>query len=201
MEYGMVIIGFMALVATIGVFGDTKNRGGLKWFLMFLVVLGAVAGGVKVYLDNEEAQKDKQKLEDAVTLAKSSNKLAEDEINKHATDVQGFASEREQMASEMNQMRSGAIMLIGQISTMAGEFDKMEKALAKTKTPEIAEIGLKARIEASKNVVSIAKDAQWMDPPDIAKLEAWFKEDLPLKSQHYASIQAALKNKTLAREE
>ena len=201
MVYGMAIIGFMALVATIGVFGDTNNRGGLKWFLMFLVVLGVAAGGAKAYLDEEAAKKDKQKLQDAVDLAKSSNKLAEDEIAKHATDVQGFAQEREQMVSEMNQLRSGAIMLIGQISTMANQFDEMEKSLAETKNSEIADIGLKARIDASKNVVSIAKDAQWMDPPDIAKLEAWFREDLPLKPKHYASIQASLKNKALAREE
>ena len=40
MLYGPVIMGFITLIALIGVFSDTKNRPGFKWFLIFLVLLG-----------------------------------------------------------------------------------------------------------------------------------------------------------------
>ena len=191
MLYGMLI----------SAFSDTKNRPGFKWFLIFLILLGAAAGGGKEYLDDKASKKDQKKMDEAVALAKSSNKLAKDEIKNHETDVQEFAKERDRLESELNQTRNGAFMLVGQVSEMMEEIDNIEKAATKVRKPELAEMGLKARVEASKNVVSIANDAQWLDPPEISKLEAWFKEDQPLKPKHFNAIQTGLKNRTTRAEE
>lgn len=194
MMYGIVIVGFIVLVGLIGILSDTKSRGGLKWFLALLILVG---GGVGVWRELEAdkaAEKDKQKLADAVELAKSSNKLAEDEIRSHEKDVQAFAEQRDRLESNLLQIRDGAIKLIGQISDTMKQIGAIEKAAEKRAKPaDLAEMGLKTRIEMSKNLVSIAKDAQWLDPPDVSKLEEWLREDVPLKPDHLSRIQSALK--------
>ncbi len=201
MIYGIVILAFITVIAIIGVFSDTKNRPGFKWFLVLLVLAGAAAGGARLNYIKEAAEKDKKKLDDAVELAKSSNKLAEEEMKSHQADVQNFGRQRDRLEADYLQLRKGTLMLIGQIASMMKQLEELEQEIAKTKSSDLAEIGVKARLDTSKNLVSIAKDAQWMDPTGLTKMEALLKDDKPLKPKHLTTLQNALKSKPMATEE
>jgi hypothetical protein len=195
--YGIVIVGFIALVALIAAFSDTKQRGGFKWFLVLLILAGAGAGGYREYLLDRETRINQRKLDDAVKLAKDSSKLAEDEIKSHETDVLKFAADREQIVASAAKAMDSADSLIAQIEVLLNSLETTGEAVPKTKkTAEIGEAAVKTRAEVSKELVAIVKEAEWLASPAVSKLEAWTRQDKPLKKDQIRLIRTGVKKKS-----
>jgi hypothetical protein len=195
--YGIVITGFIALVALIAAFSDTRQRGGFKWFLVLLILAGAGAGGYREYLLDRETRTSQGKLDDAVRLAKDSSKLAEDEIKSHETDMQKFAAERERIDASAAKAMDSADLLIAQIEVLLNSLEKTGEAVPKTKkTAEIGEAATKTCAEVSKELVAIIKEAEWLAPSAVSKLEAWIKQDKPLKKDQIRLIRTSVKKKS-----
>ena len=179
----------------IGTLSDTKTRDGLKWFLFVLIIMGAGAGGAREYFLDKTLKKNQKTLNDAVAVAERADKVVVERISKNE---QACAKEREGLESAVKQSRASSMALIEQITALADSIQKMEEAAVEARKEEIAEIGMKARLDASTKLVATAKEGEWMTPTQITNLEAWFKEELPLQTKHFDEIKESLGPKSLS---
>ena len=61
--------------------------------------------------------------------------------------------------------------------------------------------GHESVIRTARRLVATAEEGQWMAPPRITNLEAWFKEDLPLQDKQFNEIKESLGKKPLVSDE
>ena len=192
MLIGLGIVAVGTLAGLIGTLSDTKNRAGLKGFLI-LIILGAGGAGVFTEYQREAVQKAEQKRSDeALRMAKESGRLAGEEMVKNELFRQKAANEKEKLIDNRKTTASITQTFAASLTTLADKVQEMEDAATKARKKDIAEAGEAARVEVSKTLVSLAKKNGWLGVIDSSKMEKSISKGNPLSGKEMKLIQDKL---------
>ena len=193
MLIGLGIVAVGTLAGVIGTLLDTKNKAGLKGFLV-LLILGAGGAGVYTEYQREDVAKSEQKRsEEALRMAKESGRLAEEEMLKNELFRQKMIDEKDKLLADRKKNAQITEMFADTLMELSSKVEALEDAAAKARKKDIAEAGEEARAEVSKKLLALAKENQWLGVTDSAKMEKTVDKGDPLSSKDIKVIRGKLK--------
>jgi hypothetical protein len=192
---GIFIVGASAIVGIIGVFSNTQKHPGFKWALFFLLIAGAVAGINRAFQAEAAANAEKKRTEEALKLANESSRMVENGIIKQGEYKAEFNERREKLVADIDAQQKLLDSLMGQIIILYRRLEKISTSAGKAKKKEISEMGLDARLDASKTLLKLAREKQWLEGRALKKMESDVRKKTPLSGADLKKIASEMKRK------
>ena len=184
-----------ALAGIIGTLADTKNNGGLKIFLVLLLLGAAGATGFTAKQREEFAKAETKRAEEALRMAKESGRLAGDELVKNELFRQKAADEKEKLLSNHKNDAAVAQSLIESLIALNDKVGALGEAAAKARKKDIAEAAEAAQLETTKQLYELAKQQELVGVTESMKIEKSLSKDKPLKTKDLENLSEKLKAK------
>ena len=182
------IAGICALAGIIGTMVDTRTKGGLKGFLV-LVILGALAAvGYKAYQLDRLAKSESKRADEALRMAKETGRIAGDDLVKHELFRQTAMSDKEELIADREKRAAVTRVVTDQLIGILEKVRELEDAAEKARKKEIAESAETVQLETSKALFALALEQGWLGAVEAAKMEKALKKDKPLKEKDIALI-------------
>ena len=188
---GIVVVGTLA--GLLGTLSDTKNRAGLKGFLVLLILGSGGAGVFTEYQREAVAKAEQKRSEEALRMAKESSRLAGDEMVKHELFRQKAESDKEKLIADRKKTGEITTAIADTLTALMGKVEEVEAAATKARKKDVAAAGVDARVEASKALLDMAKKNGWLGVTDTTKMEKAIRKGDPLSTKDLQTIRKKLR--------
>jgi hypothetical protein len=196
MLIGLGIVAVSTLAGLIGTLTDTKNKAGLKVFLVLLILGAGGAGVFTEYQREEVAKSEKKRAEEALSMAGESGRIVKDEMLKNELFRQKAASEKEKLLANRKKNIETAQALSDALLGVPEKIAELEEAAAKARKKDIKKIAAAAaaiRAEISKKLFDIASSNRWLSVVETEKMEKVISSEKPLKPKLLDKLSAEIK--------
>ena len=184
-----------ALAGIIGTLADTKNKGGLKVFLVLVLLGAAGATGYSAQQREQFAKAETARAEEALRMAKESGRLAGDELVKNELFRQKVADEKEKLLADRKNNAAITQLLTASLLALNDKVGELGDAAAKARKKDIAEAAEAAQLETSKKLYELARQQEILGVTESMKMEKSLSKDTPLKTKDLEKLSEKLKAK------